>query len=361
MSRFESGGAAAIGVAVSRDGGRRWRTRALPTGAGSTDRVSDPVVAWDAKHRVWLVATLSGRPGLASAIRVSRSSDLLRWEAVTVARSPVFRFDKEWIACDNGPGSPYRGRCHIAYTDTIARTIVARTSDDGGATWRSPVVVGPPADGQVGAVPVTTPDGRLVISWLRGLRTQVAAVSTDGGRTFRLPRRVATVSSHRLPGVRSVEIPSVAVGPDGSIAVICNGCATDRCPRNTVMISRSDDGASWSKPRSVVGVEGSVFAPAIATSASGASAIVLYALGPGGVDAWVALTTGNDGRVGKPVLLSAQPMPLEWIARSSLGAMLGDYIGIAYVGDAPLAVLPLAGPPRQATLRQPLFAGIVDR
>ncbi|MBM3679381.1 MAG: exo-alpha-sialidase, partial [Actinobacteria bacterium] len=173
MSRFESGGAAAIGVAVSRDGGRRWRTRALPTGAGSTDRVSDPVVAWDAKHRVWLVATLSGRPGLASAIRVSRSSDLLRWEAVTVARSPVFRFDKEWIACDNGPGSPYRGRCHIAYTDTIARTIVARTSDDGGATWRSPVVVGPPADGQVGAVPVTTPDGRLVISWLRGLRTQV--------------------------------------------------------------------------------------------------------------------------------------------------------------------------------------------
>ena len=37
-------------------------------------------------------------------------------------------FDKNWIACDNGPASPFRGRCYIAYTDALRQDRLAVVS-----------------------------------------------------------------------------------------------------------------------------------------------------------------------------------------------------------------------------------------
>ena len=40
----------------------------------------------------------------------------MHWSApVDAADGPVL--DKDWIACDNGATSPFRGRCYLEYTD----------------------------------------------------------------------------------------------------------------------------------------------------------------------------------------------------------------------------------------------------
>jgi hypothetical protein len=82
QGRYDNfGGSSGIGFATSTDGGLTWTNGTLPglsalTG-GTAQRISDPAVAYDAKHDVWMIATLpvfynatSSKPML-----LSRSTD----------------------------------------------------------------------------------------------------------------------------------------------------------------------------------------------------------------------------------------------------------------------------------------------
>src|SRR5439155_14298697 len=59
---FSGGGSSNIGWATSTDGGASWQHGFLSgltqLAGGSYDRVSDPSVAYDAAHGVWLIASL---------------------------------------------------------------------------------------------------------------------------------------------------------------------------------------------------------------------------------------------------------------------------------------------------------------
>jgi hypothetical protein len=61
--RFFKGGASNIGWATSITGGRSWTHGFLPGttvfAGGSYDRVSDPSVAYDARHNVWMISYLA--------------------------------------------------------------------------------------------------------------------------------------------------------------------------------------------------------------------------------------------------------------------------------------------------------------
>src|SRR5262249_8061254 len=80
--RFTDGGSSDIGWATSTDGGTTWTNGFLPgtttfsTPPGPYARVSDPSVAYDAKHNVWLIASLplNSTPTGVGAI-VNRSTD----------------------------------------------------------------------------------------------------------------------------------------------------------------------------------------------------------------------------------------------------------------------------------------------
>jgi len=76
VGRFVDGGSGAVGWASSLDAGRTWRSGPLPGVA----RASDPSVAYDASHRVWLAVTLGIANG-PNSIDVSRSVDARRWDA----------------------------------------------------------------------------------------------------------------------------------------------------------------------------------------------------------------------------------------------------------------------------------------
>ena len=84
--RIPNGGATDIGWATSTDGGKTWTHDFLPglttgEGTGPYDAASDPVVAYDANHAVWMIASLPLSATLSTpAAVVSRSNDGLRWQ-----------------------------------------------------------------------------------------------------------------------------------------------------------------------------------------------------------------------------------------------------------------------------------------
>src|SRR4051794_40159809 len=87
VGRIYDGGACAIGFATSTNNGATWTSGLLPgitkhAGGGSNDRATDAAVAYDARHGVWLVSSLTlleagGIRG--NAVVTSRSTDGLNW------------------------------------------------------------------------------------------------------------------------------------------------------------------------------------------------------------------------------------------------------------------------------------------
>src|SRR5947209_6219516 len=84
VGRFFNGGSSNIGWATSTDGGNSWTHGFLPfttvnaNPPGTYARASDASVAYDAKHKVWLISYLGLRPPAPSApvdVLVSRSTD----------------------------------------------------------------------------------------------------------------------------------------------------------------------------------------------------------------------------------------------------------------------------------------------
>ena len=252
--RFE-GGAANIAFATSSDNGLTWRGGELPgitklaPRPGTSERASDPVVAYDALHRVWLASSLAvSQP---TRLTINRSPDGLSWsdpiDAASATLDDGIAYDKQWLACDNGVQSPFRGRCYLAYSDFVRRGLSLQTSTDGGLTWSQPVSVAPLS--LAGAFPAIQPNGTLVIVYKTGTRNQqeLAAVrSRDGGSSLEQPVLVSPIQAF-VVGLRLPVLPAVDVDPSGRIWVTWHDCVRRRaCLGNDVVVSTSTDGVAWS-------------------------------------------------------------------------------------------------------------------
>lgn len=113
--RIAPGGATAIGWATtSTDGGSTWAHGFLPgltngNGGGLYDAASDPAAAYDAKHGVWMIASLpiSNTP-TTTAVVVSRSTDGgFTWKDPVNVGPKVASSDKNWIVCDSHATSSF--------------------------------------------------------------------------------------------------------------------------------------------------------------------------------------------------------------------------------------------------------------
>jgi BNR repeat-like domain len=378
LGRFAAGAASSVGFAVSRDAGRTWQRGALPgltvesSPAGVERAASDPTVAYDALHAVWLIATLTLEPG-GTRVMVSRSGDGGHWSLpVTAAAGPSL--DKEWLTCDNGAASPFDGRCYALYTDDARDATVSQSSDDGGLTWSSPVR----ATGfLVGTQPIALPDGTLITlagsyGGDRSLTGSIEGVrSTDGGATFTRFTVSSLVSASTSP-MRALSLASLAIDGAGRLYAAWADCRfRSACAANDLVISTSSDGSSWSAPariptappsstisamipglgadRDRPGRLGLVYAYFTAGScASGACALgVAFLQSPDGGATWT-----------KPLRLDPVPMQMDWLAESN-GRMVGDYFSTAFARDRIVPVFALAEPPTGGRLREAVFAASI--
>ena len=395
VGRISTGGATAIGFATSTDGATRWRSGLLPgvtalsPQPGGDVRASDPSVSFDAAHDVWLVASLGLAPDHFEFL-VSRSSDAVHWNVPVVVRRDLSgSLDKEWIACDNWPSSPNRGRCYLSYLDVGTGFIATQTTLDGGLTWSTPVQTSfQPATGLEpnGAQPLPRPDGSLVVVYGVGRAESddegaeaesvsdselFAATSTDGAASFAISVPVADTESADVPELRAPPLPSADVGSDGRLFVAWQACLSEQpCAHNRIVVSTSTDGQTWTPP-TPIGAPSLVFTqfvPGIAvnqsTSGTKAHLALAYysaqtrcaaATACPRVDAWLVTSANGGASWTAPQKLDAVSMQVEWLPFAG-AHFLGDYISTSFVGSRAVPVYALAVAPWGGKLREAITA-----
>lgn len=375
VGRTFGGGASNIGWATSTNGGATWTRGFLPgiTGneGGPYARASDPVVAFDARHNVWLISSLAlDGPG-GSAVLTSRSTNGgLTWSnPVTTATGSL---DKNWLVCDNTSVSPFFGNCYTQYDITNqGNAIRMRTSSDGGLTWGPARATGDNASG-LGGQPVVRNNGTVIVpyrtsSQIRSFR------SIDGGASWRATVLVANISHHTVAGgLRESPLPSAEIDAAGTVHVAWADCRfRSGCPRNDIVFSRSTSETTWAAPirvpidatsstvehftpglgidRSTAGPGGRIgltyyFYPNSSCSASTCQLNAGFISSTNGGTSWSAPTQ------------VAGPMTLSWLPNTSQGRMFGDYISTSIpAGANAFPVIPVASAPSGGLFNVPMF------
>lgn len=369
--RFTTSGSSDIAYSTSLDGGSTWSSGTLPATtrysqpAGGFDSISDPVVAYDAAHAVWLISAIpvlfSTSPSPAAL--VSRSADGLTWSnPVTVApnqRSP----DKDWIVCDNSATSPFYGHCYLEWDEFgNALTIHMSTSADGGQTWGAPQNTSGNGTG-IGGQPLVEPQGRVIVPIDDPNEANVLAyVSDDGGATWTHPVLVSQITDHQdAGGVRSGPLPSAAIDAGGTVYLVWQDCRFEtNCSANDLVLSTSRDGTLWSAPARIpidaLGSGVDHFIPGIGsapgTAGGGAKLGLTYYYypsancGPATCQLYAGFLSSPDGgATWTPPTPLAGPMSLSWLAQTDLGAMVGDYIATVFSPLRPVGVFAAANAP----------------
>ena len=376
LGRFASGASSNIGTSVSTDAGRTWQRTVLPgvtvesSPPGPETSASDPTVAYDAVHGVWLAGALTIEQG-GSHVYVAHSTDGLHWSLPVVAASGPL-LDKDWLGCDNNAASPFRGRCYAEFTDDDKGITVSESSNDGGLTWSAPVRA---AGFLVGTQPVVLPNGTLVVvagdfqgeAALTG--SMVAARSTDGGATF-TTATVAQLQSASNGAMRAIALPSVDVDSAGTIYAVWHDCRfRQNCDENDMVLSTSTDGATWTAPTRIplapVASMFSAFIPGVAADPThpGRLGLVFAYYTPGSCARGtctleMGFTSSQNGGKTWTALqrLDAQPMQLTWLARAEGGRMVGDYFSTSFAGGRVVPVFALATSPLAGRFREGIFA-----
>lgn len=383
--RIVDGGSANIGYAVSHNGGATWTNGFLPSltvdarPSGRFARASDPSVTYDAAHRTWLVSSLllDGAPR-GVGIAVSRSADDgEHWSVPTVIDAGTANWDKNWIVCDNSPTSRFYGRCYSTWDDFgSVDLLLSATSTDGGATWSSPVPTAGNGRGW-GVQPVVGPDGTVVVAALSLLSDAIVAYrSTDGGATWSRAEKIFDVHFHaEAGGLRSDALPSAEVDGAGRIYLAWADCRFRAgCSSNDIVVSSSLDGIGWSEPARVPldPASSSVdhFIPGLAVDAQTSGATTHLALSyyfyPDAnctlvtCKLSVGFTSSSDaGRTWvPPITLNPAPMSLQWLAKTTQGLMVGDYISTSFSNGRAVPVFALAQPPDDH-FREAMFSAVL--
>ena len=375
VGRAHNCGASNLGWSVSTDAGATWTDGFLPgttvraTPPGPWIRTTDPVVAHDSKHDVWLVEGLGIRKcGRTSRIFVSRSIDgAASFEEPVVVYHPrrTENVDKNWITCDNTPTSPFYGNCYTAWDDAGHHNrLQAYTSSDGGLTWAKAVTPKHYSEVQ-GVQPVVQPNGNVVMpTWDWSRAGHETFISTDGGASYSGPFDMPSGKQRWMAGHlanTAVLFVAVDVDAEGRIYAAWPDCtlrSSERpCSHNDIMFSTSMDGRHWSNQARIPidPVKSSVdhFFPAIAVdpTTSGASAhiAVLYYFYPEQhcdvrtCELSVGFISSADGGSSWAVPLQlAGPFKNTWFPLRFDGYFPGDYFAVSFVDGKAVPVFTVA-------------------
>jgi hypothetical protein len=377
--RFFDGGSSNIGWVQSGDSGVTWTYGFLPgttvyaTPPGTYDRISDPAVAYDARHNVWMVASLALRGTTGEAVLISRSTNGgTQWgNPVTVSTAGGGFYDKEWVACDNHANSPYYGNCYTEWDDAYAgNRFYMSVSSDGGATWgprRSPS-----GQGGLGGQPLALPNGFVVVPSESVFGSEIVFYSSNGGTTWSGTSTISSASNHApAGGLRESPLPSADVDDAGRIYVVWADCRfRSNCSANDIVMSTTTNGR-WSPvariPIDATNSNVDHFIPGIAvqpgTSGANARIAISYYYYPvancsfstcqltlGGI-----ISTDGGATWQAPQLLGG-PMNLADLANTNQGRMVGDYISTSWSGGLATTVAAIATQQINGTFHEDMYA-----
>jgi hypothetical protein len=382
--RFFDGGASGIGFVTSPDGGSSWVQGFLPSltvnsiPPGPYARASDPAVAYDAMHDVWLITSLAvSSVGTGLAVLVSRSTDGgMSWGAPIIVASTTGFFDKEWITCDNSPASSNYGNCYVTWDDAVRQNLLlGSTSSNGGLTWGTEKATKDKARG-IGGQPLVNPAGDVVVPTLSVFGDAILSYgSKNGGKSWTASTVVASVTDHVVAGsLRTEALPSAEIDAAGTAYVVWQDCRfRAACASNDIVMSTSSDGMTWTSPvRIPIDPADSTvdhFIPGLAVDRSSSGdtarlALSYYYYPNADCDAntcelKVGFVSSVDGGASwtTPKTL-AGPMKLTDLANTNQGYMVGDYISTSFTGDDAISVFALGKTGFAGVLNEGMFASL---
>ena len=380
VGRVFGGGSANIGWARSADNGATWTngflpaTTAVATPPGAFSAISDPAVAFDARHNVWLISSLGLRSNGTTQVVTSRSTNGGASWSNPMATSTTGSPDKNWIVCDNTSSSPFYGRCYTEWDNTAdGNRIKLQTSSDGGLSWGPARNSGDNATG-IGGQPLVRPNGTVLVPYANANITQIRSFrSVDGGASWRATVLVSSVSDHPVAGgLRSEPLPSAEMDAAGTAYVVWQDCRfRSGCTTNDIVLAKSTSETTWG-PVARVPIDGTSstvdhFIPGIgvdrSTSGSGARVGLAYYSYP------TAACTSSSCRLNVGFISStnggtswgattnvAGPMQLSWLANTSQGRMVGDYISTSVpAGGNAWPTFAVANPPTGSTFDEAMY------
>jgi BNR repeat-like domain len=384
VGRFFSGGSTDIGVVRSGNGGAAWDAPGflhLTFNSGNSSspyaRVSDPSVAYDVAHGVWMVSSLPLLPDISTpTVLVNRSTDDGRtWGPAISIPPPVSNsvdLDKNWTACDNHASSPFFGHCYTELDNFGDGDLeLMSTSTDGGLTWSVPIRTDGNDKG-LGGQPVVQPNGRVIVPF-ESLNGTISAFSSDnGGASWNKAFTVSHIRFHgNTGGLRTSPLPSAEIAADGRVFVAWEDCRFRKnCPANDIVFSTSTDGANWSDvarvPIDDVNSGVDHFIPGLAVDPAGSGSSTKLALTyyfypdttcTGGCQLDVGYISSPDAGAhwGAPTQL-AGPMTLDQIAQTSQGTMVGDYISTSISGNRATTVFAVGKPATTAAFDEAMYS-----
>ncbi len=375
--RFQDGGASNVGWATSSNSGSTWTNGFLPgttsfaTPAGPYARVSDPVVAYDAAHSIWMISTLAINSSvLGVAVIVNRSTNGgTTWTNPVVVASAASRqnLDKDWIVCDDTATSPDYGHCYAEWDDN---------GHSNRYIWQGRPMADRPGRVQRFRAPVLSEASRWC-SPMALLSSRLTMASSRPSSRLSPPmagRAIAAPSLSRVSRpilrraeLRSGPLPTAEIDGSGKVYVVWADCRFESgCTANDLVMSTSTNGTSWSAvtriPIDAVGSGVDHFIPGLAvdkgTSGSSAHLGLAYYYYPVSncststckLDVGFISST-NGGSSWSTATQLAGPMTLTWLPNTTQGYMVGDYISTSYVRGKGLS-----GDCRRVFYRHSLYA-----
>ena len=374
VGRIFSGGSSDIGFAISTNKGASWKNGFLPGitifDQGTFSGASDPVVAYDAAHGMWIVSSLT--IANVDQVAVSRSHDGINWgNPIMVSATP--NSDKNWIACDNTSASPFFGHCYVEWDDPSTSNLIwMSTSTDGGLTWATARNTADLAAG-IGGQPVVQPNGTVIVPIENATgAAMLAFTSTDGGASWSAAATISSITDHFVAGgLRTSALPSAAIDAAGKVYAIWQDCRfRTSCSSNDLVMSTSTDGVTWSTPARIPidPITSSVdhFIPGLAVepSTSGSTAhlaLTYYFYGAADCDAstcalYTGFTSSPDGGTTwtSPTTLNG-PMSLAWLPNTFAGLMVGDYVATAFSGGKAFPIFAAAQANSGTLFDEPIY------
>lgn len=375
----------ALGLAVTQDGGRTWRSQVVPgitrAAGGVWQGVSWPTVAMASDGTIYIVAAVRSDNPCRQGLGVVRATDSgRRFGPVVLLQSPTdcSRLDgRSSLAIDNRPG---HRRLYVAWTayrydaernETGQLQVLSQAGPDA-RRWSRPVEITGPGSFTFGNTLLIGPDGALTDVYAvepadASTLDLVASASRDGGRSFGRP---VLVTHWPFPTVGAQDIrccaPSASVDP-----VTGTRYATIGDPRyqhgeyDDALVFRSTDGAHWSEPvRANIGASGAArehLTPGVA--AYGGSVYVTWAStdDPHGTTVQQQVARSLDGGQTFGAAVDAGPAgDLRYSAQApGFGYWPGDVVGIGATATGAYLAWPLPSTPPAGPQHQTLWAATV--
>jgi len=297
---------------------------------------------------------------------VSTSPDGLTWgQSIPVNTDGHFN-DKNWTVCDDTASSPFYGNCYTEFDDnTLADLELMSTSSDGGQTWGPSLPTAQHLHG-IGGQPLVQPGGTVIVP-VAGFASRGGDVnafsSVDGGLSWGKTTRIADVIAHRpAGGLRNgLGLPSAEIDGAGKVYVTWPDCRFESgCTANDLVLSTSTNGTNWSPvtriPVDSIGSGVDHFIPGLGVnrSTSGGTAHLALAFyfypNANCTTATCELDVGSStsadgGATWTSDRQLAGPMSPTWLAKTSQGFMVGDYISTSFSGGPAFAAFAVASSP----------------